>query len=83
MSNKLNNNKKFPTANKQPRHKAAERKLQAEVRQSVYNELSLQRKIDQLAPEPVAAKQRKKLLAKLEKQKSNKLEVKTDSPNEQ
>ena len=70
MSAKLYNTHKHPDANHQPRHKAAERKLQAEVRQSVYDEMPLQRKIDQLPPEPFAAKQRKKLFSKLEKQKA-------------
>ena len=44
MSAKLHNTHKYPAANHQPRHKAAERKLQAEARQFVYDELSLQHK---------------------------------------
>lgn len=67
---KANNNRKYPEANHQPRHKAADRKLRAEVRQEVYNELSLEQKIAALPPEPYSKKQRARLMAALEKKNS-------------
>ena len=76
---KMNNNRKFPNATRQPCHKDAERKLQAEVRQSVYDELSLERKLALLPAEPAAKKQRAKLLARLEKQ-NTKVQVKEEAP---
>ena len=64
---KQNNNRKYSDANHQPRHKAADRKLHAEARQEVYNELSLEQKIAALPPEPHSKKQRARLMAALEK----------------
>lgn len=64
---KQNNNRKYPDANHQPRHKAADRKMKAEVRQEVYNELTLEQKIAALPPEPHAKKQRARLTALLNK----------------
>jgi hypothetical protein len=82
MSAKLHNTHKYPAANHQPRHKAAERKLQAEARQFVYDELSLEQKIAQLPPEPYAKKQRARLLGKLAKQSSSKSENNNVSTSE-
>ncbi len=61
------NTHKYPEANHQPRHKAADRKLRAEARQEVYDELSLEQKIAALPPEPYSKKQRARLMAALEK----------------
>lgn len=72
MTAKLNNNHKWPDANHQPRQKAAERKLRAEARQDVYNELTLEQKIAALPPEPYSKKQRARLLAALEKRNAPK-----------
>ncbi len=81
---KLNNIRKHPNANHQPCHKAADRKLRAEARQDVYNELTLEQKIAALPPEPHAKKQRARLLAALEKRNAPKpepkAEVKSDAP---
>lgn len=41
------------------------RRKEAEQRQAEYDQLTTQQKLDKLPPEPHAAKQRKKLLAKL------------------
>lgn len=73
---KLNNNRKYPNANHQPCHKAADRKLNAEARQSVYDELTLEQKIAALPPEPFSKKQRARLLAALEKRNAPKPEPK-------
>jgi hypothetical protein len=59
------NTHKYPNANHQPRQKAADRKLHAQARQDVYNELTLEQKIAALPPEPYSKKQRARLLAKL------------------
>jgi hypothetical protein len=64
---RANNSHKFVTANHQPRQKAAQRKLLAEARQEVYNELTLEQKIKMLPPEPLAKKVRAKLMAQLTK----------------
>lgn len=79
---KLNNTRKFPDANRQPRQKAAERKMQAEVRQEAYSELTLEQKIAALPPEPHAKKQRARLLAALEKRNAPKPEPKPEVKND-
>jgi hypothetical protein len=74
------NTHKWPDANHQPRQKAGDRKLNSEARQSVYDELTLEQKIAALPPEPFSAKQRARLLAKLEKQNAPKAEPKNVAP---
>ena len=76
MPQKLNNTRRYPDANHQPCQKAADRKLRAEARQEVYNELTLEQKIAALPPEPYSKKQRARLLAALEKQNAPKPEPK-------
>ena len=78
MPQKLNNNRKYPNANHQPCQKAADRKLRAEARQEVYNELTLEQKIAALPPEPYSKKQRARLMAALEKRNAPKPEPKKD-----
>lgn len=75
---KQNNNRKYPDANHQPRQKAFDRKLRAEARQEVYNELTLEQKIAALPPEPHSKKQRARLAALLNKKTQPKQEVKND-----
>jgi hypothetical protein len=65
---KQNNNRKYPDANRQPRHKAAERIGRAQARQEHYDSLTLEQKIALLPPEPHAKKQRARLMSLLEKQ---------------
>lgn len=62
---KTNNNRRFPIANHQPCHKAAERIGKAEARQELYDVLTIQQKLDRLPPPPAADKQRQKLLWQL------------------
>lgn len=69
---KLNNTRKYPDANHQPRHKAADRKMRAEVRQELSDELTLEQKIAKLPPEPYAAKQRARYQAQLAKKNAPK-----------
>jgi hypothetical protein len=54
--------------------------MQAEVRQSVYNELTLEQKIAALPPEPYSKKQRARLLALLEKRNAPKPAPKSETP---
>ena len=67
MPRKTNNDRLYPTA-KQPKHIAETRKKDSLQRQANYDLLLLEDKIARLPPEPGAAKQRKRLLALLEKQ---------------
>lgn len=71
---KDNNNKKYPEANRQPRHEAAARIGRAQARQEAYNALTLEQKIAQLPPEPHAKKQRARLMALLAKKNALKQE---------
>lgn len=73
------NTHKHPGANHQPNHKAADRKMKAEVRQEFYDKLSLEEKIARLPAEPHAKKQRARLLAALEKRNQPKAEPKTET----
>ena len=59
------NTHKWPDANHQPRQKAADRKMKAEVRQELANELTLEQKLAKLPPEPHCAKQRARYTAQL------------------
>lgn len=68
------NTHKYPDANHQPRHKAADRKMKAEVRQEFSDKLTLEEKIARLPPEPHAKRQRARYLAALEKQNAPKPE---------
>jgi hypothetical protein len=70
---KVNGPKRFPEANHQPRQKAMDRKTKAQVRQEVYDELTLEQKIAALPPEPYSKKQRAKLMALLEKKNAPKV----------
>lgn len=67
MPRKTNNDRLYPRS-KQPKHIAETRKKDSLQRQANYDLLSLEDKINRLPPEPGAAKQRKRLLALLEKQ---------------
>lgn len=69
---KLNNNRRFPDANRQPNHKAADRKMKAQVRQELANELTLEQKLAKLPPEPLCAKQRARYTAQLAKRNAPK-----------
>lgn len=71
---KANNNKKYPEANRQPRHEAADRIGRAQARQEAYDALTLEQKIAQLPPEPHAKKQRARLMALLAKSNEPKQE---------
>lgn len=71
---KVNNNKKYPEANRQPRHEAADRIGRAQARQEAYDALTLEQKIAQLPPEPHAKKQRARLMARLAKKNAPKQE---------
>jgi len=64
---KLNNRQKYPDADRQPRHVASFRAKEAKERQDAYNLLTLEQKLAKLPPEPRCAKQRAKLLAKIDK----------------
>ena len=77
---KENYNRKYPDANHQPCHKAAERVGKAEARQEAYDALTLQQKIAQLPPEPYSKKQRARLLVLLEKQNNKAPAVKEAAP---
>ena len=70
---KVNGPKRFPEANHQPRQKAMDRKIRAQARQEVYNELTLEQKIALLPPEPFSKKQRARLMALLEKKNAPKV----------
>ena len=71
---KMNNLRKYPDANHQPRHLAASRKEGSDRRQIAYDKLTTQDKLAQLPPEPLCAKQRTRLLAQLNKPKAPKQE---------
>lgn len=68
------NTHKYPDANHQPRHKAADRKMRAEVRQEFSDKLTLEEKLAKLPPEPHAKKQRARYLAQLAKKNAPKQE---------
>lgn len=69
---KVNNNRKYPDANRQPKHKAADRIGRAEARQEHSDGLTIEQKLAKLPPEPACKKERTKLLARLEKRNSSK-----------
>ena len=64
---KLNNRQKYPDADRQPRHIAHLRAKDLKDRQDAYDLLTLEQKLAKLPPEPRCAKQRAKLLAKIDK----------------
>ena len=64
---KTNNNRKYPEADRQPRHIASFRVKESKERQEAYDLLTLEQKLAKLPPEPKCAKQRAKLLAKIDK----------------
>lgn len=64
---KTNNRQKYPQADRQPRHIAHLRAADLKERQDAYDLLTLEQKLAKLPPEPRCAKQRAKLLAKIEK----------------
>jgi hypothetical protein len=64
---KQNNTRRYPDANHQPCHKAAARIGRAEARQEIANARTLEEKIARLPPEPLAQKERARLMAQLEK----------------
>lgn len=74
------NTHKWPDANHQPRHKAADRKMKAEVRQELSNELTLEQKLAKLPPEPLCAKQRTRYTAQIAKRNATKAEPKNAAP---
>lgn len=57
----------------------ARRRKEAEARQAEYDKLTLQQKLAALPPEPFAAKQRSKLLAKLEEVNNGEKQTSTPS----
>jgi hypothetical protein len=67
MTAKLNNRQKYPDADRQPRHIAHLRAKDLKERQDAYDLLTLEQKLAKLPPEPRCAKQRAKLLTKIEK----------------
>ena len=71
---KLNNDRKYPDANHQPRHLARLRKEDAKKRQEAYDKLTTQQKLD-LINEKLpngANRQRARLEAKLKKEQEKK-----------
>jgi hypothetical protein len=62
------NHRLFPGIKGRRPDKAKFRREEAVQRQTEYDKLSLQEKLDRLPPEPLCAKQRTRLLAKIEKQ---------------
>jgi hypothetical protein len=72
---KQNNNRRFPNADRQPRHKAAERQGRLDARKEAYDALSLEQKIALLPPEPYAKRQRTRLMGLLEKKSQPKQET--------
>lgn len=62
-----NNDRKYPDANHQPRHKAKLRKQWALERQAESDKLTPQQKLDRLPSEPHCKRQRDRLLALLAK----------------
>ena len=78
IGKRSNNDRKFPEANHQPRHHAKLRKEWALERQTEYDKLTLQQKLDRLAPEPHCKRQRDRLLALLEKDRAPKAKVVED-----
>lgn len=67
---KSDNRKVYVMANHQPRHKAAERIGTAQARQEHSDSLTLEQKIANLPPAPLAAKARAKYLRQLEARKA-------------
>jgi hypothetical protein len=67
MTAKVNNNHKWPDADRQPRHIAHLRAQEAKERQDAYDLLTLEQKLEKLPPSPLCDKQRAKLLAKIDK----------------
>lgn len=62
------NHRLFPGIKGKRPDKAKFRREEATQRQTEYDKLSLQQKLDRLPPEPLCAKQRTRLLALIEKQ---------------
>ena len=69
-NHKTNKTKRHPDANHQPRQNAMKRKAEAQARQEVYNELTIEQKIKLLPSEPFSQKQRTKLMKQLEQKKN-------------
>ena len=65
IGKRQSNDRLYPDAGKQPRHKSKYRREEAIERQAAYDALTLQEKIARLPPEPFSTKQRKKLMAQL------------------
>jgi len=74
-----NNSHKHVMANHQPRQDAARRKLLADARQAVYNEMTIEQKLKMLPDPPQCEKQRNKLTAALEKRNNNGNAPKTEA----
>ena len=74
MPQKLNNNRVYPDANHQPRHKFKFRVEDAKERQEYYDSLTIQQKIDKLDAKlgvaVGAVRQRARLTAQLEASKT-------------
>ena len=67
IGKRQNNRRTYPDAGMQPCQKSKYRREEALERQAAYDALTLQEKIARLPPEPFSAKQRKKLIAQLNK----------------
>lgn len=67
VGKKSNNRRIYPEANHQPRQNAKLRKEWALERQTAYDKLSTQEKLDRLPGEPFCKKQRDRLVALLAK----------------
>jgi hypothetical protein len=65
-THKTNKAHRHPDANHQPRQDAMKRKVEAQARQEVYDELTIEQKLKLLPPEPLCKKQRAKLMKQLE-----------------
>lgn len=81
MPLKMNNNRRYPNANHQPRHLAKSRKEDALTRQEAYDKLTLAEKLQQLdtvlGAGVGAVKQRTRLHLLMEKKNQPKREVDT------
>ena len=69
---KTNNRHKHPETGRQPRHLIALRKSEAMERQTAYDQLSIQEKLDRLPSDPEKCKKQKvKLKAVLDQRKKS------------
>jgi len=74
MADKRKNNRRHPGVKGRRPDNYKHRKAEAEERQTAYDGLTIQQKLDRLPPELYCAKQRGKLLSQLESQATKKEE---------